>query len=69
MYTAISLALLAGGIALVVFGIIATDSVASDLSRLFTGAPTDQAIWMLLGGLALIALSSFGLFRAIRATP
>ncbi|MCL4180122.1 MAG: DUF3185 family protein [Verrucomicrobia bacterium] len=46
----VSLALLVGGIVLLVFGISATDSFGSDVSRFFTGSPTDKAIWMLLGG-------------------
>ena len=46
-----SLALLAGGIVLLVFGITATESFGSDVSRFFTGSPTDKAIWMLIGGI------------------
>ena len=38
------------GIVLVVAGMDATDSLSSRLSRLFTGSPTDRAIWLLLGG-------------------
>jgi hypothetical protein len=47
----IPLALLAGGIVLMILGINATNSFASDLSRFFTGSPTDKAVWMLLGGI------------------
>ena len=46
----ISLALLAGGVVLIVIGINATNSFSSDVSRFFTGSPTDKAVWMLLGG-------------------
>ena len=46
----ISLALLAGGIVLVVIGINATNSFSSDVARFFTGSPTDKAVWMLIGG-------------------
>ena len=46
-----SLALLVGGLGLVIFGIQATDSFSSDVSRFFTGSPTDKAIWMLIGGI------------------
>jgi hypothetical protein len=46
----ISLALLAGGIVLILVGINATDSFSSDVSRFFTGSPTDKAVWMLIGG-------------------
>jgi hypothetical protein len=51
MNKTISLALLAGGIVLIVVGINATNSFSSDVSRFFTGSPTDKAIWMLIGGI------------------
>jgi hypothetical protein len=47
----IPLALLIGGIVLIVVGINATNSFSSDVSRFFTGSPTDKAIWMLIGGI------------------
>lgn len=52
MKSTISLVLLVGGIVLIIFGVSASDSLGSDLSRFFTGAPTDKAIWMLIGGVA-----------------
>jgi uncharacterized membrane protein YidH (DUF202 family) len=56
----ISLALLVGGVALIIFGIQATNSFSSDFSRFFTGSPTDKAIWMLIGGIvaALVGLAT-----------
>jgi hypothetical protein len=51
----VSLALLVGGIVLIVVGFNATNSFTSDVSRFFTGSPTNKAVWMLLGG-ALAAL-------------
>jgi hypothetical protein len=59
----ISLAILAGGIVLVVFGVAATKSFSSDVSRFFTGSPTDKAIWMLLGGIVVTIIGLAGLFR------
>jgi divalent metal cation (Fe/Co/Zn/Cd) transporter len=47
----VSLALLVGGVVLMIFGINAMDSFSSDVSRFFTGSPTDKAMWMLIGGL------------------
>jgi hypothetical protein len=38
------------GVVLLVLGVIASDSIKSDFSRLFTGEPTDKAIWLLIGG-------------------
>jgi len=52
----ISLALLIGGVVLMIFGIQAMNSFSSDVSRFFTGSPTDKAVWMLIGGfVALVA--------------
>jgi uncharacterized membrane protein YidH (DUF202 family) len=47
----VSIALLVFGVVLMIFGINAMNSFASDASRFFTGSPTDKAIWMLLGGI------------------
>ena len=47
----ISLALLVGGIVLIIIGFNATNSFSSDVSRFFTGSPTDKAVWMLIGGI------------------
>jgi hypothetical protein len=47
----VSLALLIGGVVLMIIGINATNSFSSDVSRFFTGSPTDKAIWMLIGGI------------------
>lgn len=46
----VSLALLVGGIVFIVLGVSATKSFSSDVSRFFTGSPTDKAVWMLVGG-------------------
>lgn len=46
----VSLALLVGGVILMIIGINATNSFSSDVSRFFTGSPTDKAVWMLIGG-------------------
>ena len=52
MNKAIGLALLGVGIALLVWGSQASDSVSSSFSRFFTGKPTDKTVWLLLGGIA-----------------
>lgn len=61
MNKAVSLALLAGGIVLLVFGINATNSFSSDVSRFFTGSPTDKAVWMMIGGVVLGIVGVAGL--------
>jgi hypothetical protein len=64
MNKVLSLALLAGGIALIVFGVNASNSFGSDVSRFFTGNPTDKSIWMLIGG---IVATVAGLTFAVRS--
>ena len=59
----IGLVLLVGGIVLMIYGVSASDSFTSDVSRFFTGSPTDKAIWMTIGGIAAIIIGLFGLLR------
>ena len=59
----ISLALLIGGIILIVMGVNATNSFSSDVSRFFNGAPTDKAVWMLIGGIIATVVGLAGTFR------
>jgi Protein of unknown function (DUF3185) len=63
MNKAISLALLAGGIVLIIYGLNASDSISSSFSRFFTGSPTDKAMWFLIGGTVAAALGLVGLLR------
>jgi divalent metal cation (Fe/Co/Zn/Cd) transporter len=61
MNKVVSLVILAAGIVLVVIGVAATESFSSDISRFFTGSPTDKAIWMLIGGIVAIIIGLGGL--------
>jgi hypothetical protein len=63
MNKAISTALLAAGIVLMVYGANASDSLGSSVSRFFTGSPTDKTVWLLVGGLVSAIVGFFGLFR------
>ena len=63
MNKAVSLAIFAAGIVLVVFGVAATESFSSDVSRFFTGSPTEKAIWMLVGGVVAVVIGLAGLLR------
>jgi hypothetical protein len=63
----LSLALLGLGIALIIFGINASNSIGSDFSRLFTGSPTDKSIWLLIGGVVLAIVGAGGLMRGTRS--
>ncbi|MCC6426489.1 MAG: DUF3185 family protein [Phycisphaerales bacterium] len=55
MQRIIGMALAAAGVVLLVLGISAADSVASDISRFFTGNPTDRSVWLMEGGVVGIA--------------
>jgi hypothetical protein len=46
----VSIALLVGGVELLIVGISATSSLRSDVLRFFSGSPTDNVVWMLIGG-------------------
>lgn|GEM_PF-79951 len=67
MNKAISLALLVGGIVLIIYGISASDSLSSSFSRFFTGSPTDKTMWLLIGGIVAAAVGLFGLFRGSKS--
>ena len=49
---AIGIALLVGGVILLVFGLNASESFASDVSEMVTGSPTDRSMWMIVLGSA-----------------
>jgi uncharacterized membrane protein HdeD (DUF308 family) len=52
MNRGIGIALLVVGIALIIYGLNASNSAASGFSRFFTGAPTNKTLWLLWGGVA-----------------
>ena len=64
----VSLALLVGGVVLVIIGVNATNSFSSDVSRFFTGSPTDKAVWMLIGGIVAACIGLAGTLRSSRLT-
>ena len=59
----ISLALLVGGIVLIIYGVSASDSIGSSFSRFFTGNPTDKTMWLLIGGIVAAVAGLFGVLR------
>ncbi|MDD5301779.1 MAG: DUF3185 family protein [Elusimicrobia bacterium] len=54
-----SLVLLVLGVILLGLGWDAYRSVSSDVARVFTGAPTNRALWLLIGG-GLAAVAGLG---------
>jgi hypothetical protein len=60
----IYIVLLVGGVVLMILGVQATNSFNSDVSRFFTGSPTDKAIWMLIGGIVAAIIGLTGTLRS-----
>lgn len=63
MNNIVGLALLAGGIILLVFGINESHSFGSDVSRFFTGNPTDRSMWFISGGAVAVIVGLIVAFR------
>ena len=63
MNKSISVALLIAGVILLVAGFNAYHSASSDVSRFFTGAPTNKALWLLIGGFVAGIAGFSGLVR------
>ena len=63
MNKGIGIALLVVGIILVVYGINASDSASSGISRIFTGTPTNKTLWLLLGGSGSAIVGAMMMFR------
>ena len=66
MNRTLSFALLAGGIVLIVFGVNASNALSSDISRFFTGSPTDKSIWLLVVGVVASVVGLMGLTRLLK---
>ena len=53
----IAFTLSAASIFLIAVSLFMMDSVSSDVSRIFSDAPTDLAIWLLIGGIVMFVTS------------
>ena len=63
MNNIIGLAIFALGIVLLIFGFNESHSFSSDISRTFTGNPTDRSIWFIAGGAVAVVV---GLVLSVR---
>lgn len=63
----VTLTILAGSIALIVYGINASNSISSDFSHLFNGSPTDKSLWLRIGAPAA-AIGMGGVLRRSKST-
>jgi multisubunit Na+/H+ antiporter MnhB subunit len=64
MNNIVGIAIIALGVVLLVFGFNESHSMASDVSKTFTGNPTNHSMWLIIGGavavIAGIAMSLMG---------
>lgn len=65
MNNIVGLGVLAVGIVLLIFGFNESHSFSSDVSRFFSGNPTDKSMWLMIGGAAAVVI---GLVLAVRGT-
>lgn len=63
MNKTIGIVLLAVGIMLIIFGVNASNSFNSDVSRFFSGHPTDETMWYLIGGVVACIIGVVALVR------
>lgn len=64
MKNAVGYGILALGIVLLIFGFNESKSFSSDVSKFFTGNPTDHSMWLILGGAVAVVA---GLILAVRS--
>jgi LPXTG-motif cell wall-anchored protein len=69
MQSTVGMALLVVGVVLIIFGMQASASLSSRLSELFTGAPSDRTIWLLVAGVVAAILGLGLLLIGRRKTP
>jgi uncharacterized membrane protein HdeD (DUF308 family) len=58
----LGIVLLALGLVLIILGVNASESFGSEVSRFFTGTPTDKAMWLLVAG---VVSAVAGLFLTV----
>jgi hypothetical protein len=60
------MSLVAVGIVLLILGVNESNALSSDISRFFTGSPTDKSTWMIAGGVLAAVVGLMGLTRLLR---
>jgi succinate dehydrogenase/fumarate reductase cytochrome b subunit len=69
MQSVSGIALLVVGVVLIIFGMQASASLGSRFSELFTGAPSDRTIWLLVVGVVAAIVGLGLLLTGRRGTP
>jgi hypothetical protein len=63
MNKGMGIGLLVVGISMIIYSFNAPNSVSSDVSRIFAGAPTEKTMCLLLGGSAATIIGAVMTFR------
>jgi hypothetical protein len=66
MRNPLGIILIVVGVILLIFGVNASDSVSSSFSKFFNGAPSDKAIWLLIGGIIALGAGALVSWRSSR---
>ncbi|HVU63620.1 MAG TPA: DUF3185 family protein [Phycisphaerales bacterium] len=66
MRIAIGIGLFVVGVVLLIMGMNESDSFASDVSRFFTGNPTDRSVWMTIAGVGAIVAGAVAAFVPLK---
>lgn len=66
MNKTISLVFLVIGVVLLIYGLNASDSVASSVSEAVTGTPTDRSMWLIILGAVGVVVGGVGFFAGRR---
>ena len=56
MRAIMGLMIVMAGVLLMIYGLNASDSFYSQVSRLFSGEPTDKSIWLMVGGVFAVVV-------------
>jgi hypothetical protein len=56
---AIGIVLIVVGVGLLIYGFNASESLASEISEFFNGTPTDETVWLLIGGAVALIVGLF----------
>lgn len=67
MNKSLSLVVLIVGIILLIYGVNAGGSLASNVKESVTGTPTDKSLWLLIGGIVGMLVGGFGVLRSGKA--
>jgi hypothetical protein len=62
----LSIVLVVVGVILLIYGLNAGDSLASNVKESITGTPTNKSLWLLVAGVVSIILGGYGLLRGGR---